>query len=267
MTLEGRRIRLRAVEPQDAEVLYAWENDPAVWAVSGTTEPFSREQIERFIDRQLQGGDLFRTGQLRLMIETRGAEEKASSGASEGACGETDGETDGEAGKETRGEACNGACREVDGEAGREAGREACNGADRETGGEACNGADGEPGERTCEEADGVTCKREAAPCRTIGTVDLFEYDPLHGRAGLGILIYDPRDRRLGYARDAVETLCEYARNRLRMHQLWCCIGEGNTASRMLFRELGFREVGTKRDWLWSPEGYQNEILLQKILD
>ena len=35
MTLEGRRIRLRAVEPQDAEVLYAWENDPAVWAVSG----------------------------------------------------------------------------------------------------------------------------------------------------------------------------------------------------------------------------------------
>lgn len=247
MTLEGRRIRLRAVEPQDAEVLYAWENDPAVWAVSGTTEPFSREQIERFIDRQLQGGDLFRTGQLRLMIETRGAEEKASTGASEGACGETDGEAGGEAGEEPRGEACN--------EADREAGREAC------------NGADGEPGEWTCEEADGETCKRETAPCRTIGTVDLFEYDPLHGRAGLGILIYDPRDRRLGYARDAVETLCEYARNRLRMHQLWCCIGEGNTASRMLFRELGFREVGTKRDWLWSPEGYQNEILLQKILD
>lgn len=243
MTLEGRRIRLRAVEPQDAEVLYAWENDPAVWAVSGTTEPFSREQIERFIDRQLQGGDLFRTGQLRLMIETREAEEKASTGASEGACGETDGEADREA--------CNGAC----GEAG------------EEPRGKACNEADGEPGERTCEEADGVTCKREAAPCRTIGTVDLFEYDPLHGRAGLGILIYDPRDRRLGYARDAVETLCEYARNRLRMHQLWCCIGEGNTASRMLFRELGFREVGTKRDWLWSPEGYQNEILLQKILD
>lgn len=243
MTLEGRRIRLRAVEPQDAEVLYAWENDPAVWAVSGTTEPFSREQIERFIDRQLQGGDLFRTGQLRLMIETRGAEEKASTGASEGACGETDGEADREA--------CNGAC----GEAG------------EEPRGKACNEADEETGERTCEEADGVTCKREAAPCRTIGTVDLFEYDPLHGRAGLGILIYDPRDRRLGYARDAVETLCEYARNRLRMHQLWCCIGEGNTASRMLFRELGFREVGTKRDWLWSPEGYQNEILLQKILD
>lgn len=243
MTLEGRRIRLRAVEPQDAEVLYAWENDPAVWAVSGTTEPFSREQIERFIDRQLQGGDLFRTGQLRLMIETRGADKGACKGADKG----VDKGAGGEAGEEPRGKACN----EADGEAGREA----------------CNGADGEPGERTCEEADGETCEREAAPCRAVGTVDLFEYDPLHGRAGLGILIYDPCDRRLGYARDAVETLCEYARNRLRMHQLWCCVGEANTASRALFRELGFREVGTKRDWLWSPEGYQNEILLQKILD
>lgn len=243
MTLEGRRIRLRAVEPQDAEVLYAWENDPEVWAVSGTTEPFSREQIERFIDRQLQGGDLFRTGQLRLMIETRGADKGACKGADKG----VDKGAGGEAGEEPRGKACN----EADGEAGREA----------------CNGADGEPGERTCEEADGETCERKAAPCRAVGTVDLFEYDPLHGRAGLGILIYDPRDRRLGYARDAVETLCEYARNRLRMHQLWCCVGEANTASRALFRELGFREVGTKRDWLWSPEGYQNEILLQKILD
>lgn len=243
MTLEGRRIRLRAVEPQDAEVLYAWENDPAVWAVSGTTEPFSREQIERFIDRQLQGGDLFRTGQLRLMIETRGADKGACKGADKG----VDKGAGGEAGEEPRGKACN----EADGEAGREA----------------CNGADGEPGERTCEEADGETCERKAAPCRAVGTVDLFEYDPLHGRAGLGILIYDPCDRRLGYARDAVETLCEYARNRLRMHQLWCCVGEANTASRALFRELGFHEVGTKRDWLWSPEGYQNEILLQKILD
>lgn len=219
MRLEGRLIRLRAVEPQDAEVLYAWENDLAVWAVSNSTEPFSREQIERFIERQLQGGDLFRTGQLRLMIETRGAEEEADKGADKG--------TGGVAGKE------------VD------------------------KGANGEAGREIGEGAG----ERETAPCRAVGTVDLFEYDPLHGRAGLGILIYDPHDRRLGYALDAVETLCRYARNHLRMHQLWCCIDEENTASRMLFRQAGFREVGIKQDWIWSPEGYRNEILLQKILD
>ena len=27
MTLTGRLVRLRAVEPADAELLYAWEND------------------------------------------------------------------------------------------------------------------------------------------------------------------------------------------------------------------------------------------------
>ena len=52
MMLSGGAVRLRAVEPEDAELLYEWENDPAVWAVSGTTEPFSREQIQRFIERQ-----------------------------------------------------------------------------------------------------------------------------------------------------------------------------------------------------------------------
>lgn len=175
MTLEGKLIRLRAVEPEDAELIHTWENDPDVWAVSGTTEPFSHEQIRQFVERQLQGGDLFRTGQLRLMIEV-------------------------------------------------------------------------------------------AERSRTIGTLDLFEYDPLHGRAGLGILIYDAEQRGRGYAADAVETLCRYAREGLRMHQLWCCVGADNAASLGLFRKLGFREVGTKRDWLWTPEGYRDEILLQKIL-
>ena len=176
MTLTGRLVRLRTVEPADAELLYAWENDPAVWAVSGTTEPFSREQIERFIERQLEGGDLLRTGQLRLMIEVS---------------------------------------------------------------------------ERS----------------RTIGTLDLFEYDPLHGRAGLGILIYDAEQRGRGYAADAVETLCRYAREGLRMHQLWCNVGADNAASLGLFRKLGSREAGTKRDWLWTPDGYRDEVLFQKLLD
>ena len=183
MTLRGGRIRLRAVEPEDVERIYAWENDPAVWAVSGTTEPFSREQIRRFVERQLEGGDLFRTGQLRLMIETD-------------------------------------------------------------------------------EPREDSTAPQTA---RTVGTVDLYEYDPLHGRAGLGILIYGEENLRRGYARDTIETLCRYAREQLRMHQIWCCVGADNEASLQLFRSLDFAEVGTKRDWLWSPEGYRDELLFQKI--
>lgn len=223
-SLEGSLTRLRAVEPADVELLYTWENDPAVWAVSGTTEPFSREQIERFISRQLEGGDLLRTGQLRLMIEVP---EPA------GAAGTETAETAGTAGTETE---------TVETEA--------------------------EPG--MADEAKAANPNRTArifCTFRTIGTLDLFEYDPLHGRAGLGILIYDRDDRCRGYAADAVERLCRYAREGLRMHQLWCNVGADNEASLGLFRKLGFREVGTKRDWLWTPDGYRDEVLLQKILE
>ena len=219
-SLEGRLTRLRAVEPADAELLYMWENDPAVWAVSGTTEPFSREQIERFISRQLEGGDLLRTGQLRLMIEVPEPAGTAETG---------------KAGAET----------------------EAAETETAETG--------AEPG--MTDEAKAANPNRTARMFRTIGTLDLFEYDPLHGRAGLGILIYDRDDRCRGYAADAVERLCRYARERLRMHQLWCNVGADNTASLGLFRKLGFREVGTKRDWLWTPDGYRDEVMLQKILE
>lgn len=203
MMLSGGAVRLRAVEPEDAELLYEWENDPAVWAVSGTTEPFSREQIQRFIERQASGGDLLRTGQLRLMIEV-----PEPAGAAE---------------------------------------------------------TEAEPG--MTDEAKAANPNRTSRMFRTVGTLDLFEYDPLHGRAGIGILIYDRNDRCRGYAGDAVGTLCRYARERLRMHQLWCSVGADNEASLRLFRGLGFREIGRKRDWLWTPDGYGDEIMLQKILE
>lgn len=218
MMLSGGAVRLRAVEPEDAELLYEWENDPAVWAVSGTTEPFSREQIQRFIERQTSGGDLLRTGQLRLMIEVPEPAGAAETGAAETGVAET------------------GAAE-----------------------------TEAEPG--MTDEAKAANPNRTSRMFRTVGTIDLFEYDVLHGRAGIGILIYDRSDRGRGYAADAVETLCRYARERLRMHQLWCSVGADNEASLRLFRSLGFREIGTRRDWLWTPEGYRDEMMLQKILE
>ena len=29
----------------------------------------------------------------------------------------------------------------------------------------------------------------------------------------------------------------------------------------------GFTEIGVKRDWLWRPNGYHDEVMLQKIFD
>lgn len=63
--LRGRDIRLRALEPDDVEPLYRWENDPTVWGVSGTLTPFSREVLRQFIDQQRL--DIYTTHQLRLV--------------------------------------------------------------------------------------------------------------------------------------------------------------------------------------------------------
>ena len=52
MHIEGRIVRLRAVEPDDVETMYAWENDPRVWRVSGTLAPFSRHMLSRFVEEQ-----------------------------------------------------------------------------------------------------------------------------------------------------------------------------------------------------------------------
>ena len=39
--MENELIRLRALEPDDVQVLYKWENDTEVWKVSNTIVPFS----------------------------------------------------------------------------------------------------------------------------------------------------------------------------------------------------------------------------------
>ena len=58
MTLEGELIRLRGRRTRGCRTDPHVGERPDVWAVSGTTEPFSHEQIRQFVERQLQGGDL-----------------------------------------------------------------------------------------------------------------------------------------------------------------------------------------------------------------
>lgn len=53
--LHGKNIRLRTVERSDIHWLLLWENDPENWLVSGTSESFTKEEIEAFIEEQLKG--------------------------------------------------------------------------------------------------------------------------------------------------------------------------------------------------------------------
>ncbi len=100
---------------------------------------------------------------------------------------------------------------------------------------------------------------------QAIGAVDLFDFDPLNCRAGLGILI-DPASRRAGSAYTALRLMERYARTRLRLHQLYCNVTADNTPSLSLFAKAGYQITGTKKDWIATPSGWADEYTLQLML-
>lgn len=170
--LSNNKITLRALEPDDVDQLYSWENDSAVWKVSNTKTPVSKFILASYI--KTADRDIWESKELRLIIET----------------------TDGKA----------------------------------------------------------------------IGTVELFDFDPYHQRAGLGVMVFSEDDRQKGYASEAIELISDYALNEIGIYQLYANVAESNLASVGLFTKLGFEITGTKKNWIKIPDGWENEYLFQKIL-
>ena len=152
-------VCLRALEPDDIDLLFALENDPDIWGVSDTLAPVSRHALREYLAHA--AADFYAVRQLRLVVTT-----------------------------------------ELNGPA--------------------------------------------------VGVVDLFDFNPLHQRAGVGITLL-AQQRRHGYARQALELLKTHAREVLRLHQLYATVGAGNRRSMRLFRAGGFRRVGIRRAWLRGP--------------
>jgi diamine N-acetyltransferase len=64
-------IKLRKIEPSDLPFLYKWENDASVWADGSNHNPLSQQDLRDYIAATT--GDIYKDGQLRLMIEEDGA--------------------------------------------------------------------------------------------------------------------------------------------------------------------------------------------------
>jgi diamine N-acetyltransferase len=170
--MKYKEIKLRALEPEDLELLYEWENNNDYWVISNTVSPFSKYTLKRYIENSHK--NIYETGQLRLMIE-------------------------------------------------------------------------------------------HISDKQTIGTIDIFDFDSFHKRAGIGILIANKSYRRKGFASMALTCLTDYCFKTLLLHQLYCNILENNCESIDLFRKLGFLEMGKKKDWIRTDEGYLSEIMFQLL--
>lgn len=69
VSLKGKHIYLRALEPEDLEFVHKIENDTSLWHLSDTQTPYSRFLIKQYLENAQQ--DIFEAKQLRLAICSR----------------------------------------------------------------------------------------------------------------------------------------------------------------------------------------------------
>ena len=100
---------------------------------------------------------------------------------------------------------------------------------------------------------------------KAIGLIDIFDFEPNHKRAGIGIIILDTERRNKGIGAESITLLNNYVFDVLGLRQIYANILEENLASMHLFKKLGFVEVGIKKDWVRVKNTFKNEVLLQKI--
>jgi len=65
--LKSSKIKLRAVEPEDLDLMYLIENDTELWPCGNNSVPFSHYALKQYIAESTN--DFFRDRQLRLVIE------------------------------------------------------------------------------------------------------------------------------------------------------------------------------------------------------
>lgn len=65
-------VRLRAIEPEDLDLLYRIENDVRLWNVGATNVPYSRYALHDYVANS--SGDIYTDRQVRLMIENTDGE-------------------------------------------------------------------------------------------------------------------------------------------------------------------------------------------------
>ncbi len=169
--LRGSKVHLRTIEPADADLLLAWENDPSNWKVSNTLVPFSKELIKQYVNT---AQDIYSVKQIRFII-----------------------------------------CKNDD---------------DQE-----------------------------------VGAVDLFDFDPKHQRAGIGILIHSDSQNN-GYAHEALSLIENYALQQVGIRNLYCNILEDNPKSIALFEKSKFIKIGHKSNWFNDKGAWLDELMYQKEL-
>ncbi len=72
VTLQGKHIYLRALEPEDLDFIHGIENDESIWELSNTQTPYSKFLIKQYLEHSHK--DIYEVKQLRLVISNKNDE-------------------------------------------------------------------------------------------------------------------------------------------------------------------------------------------------
>ena len=97
-----------------------------------------------------------------------------------------------------------------------------------------------------------------------VGIIDLFNFEPFHNRAEVGIVIAEEH-RRKGIGQLALDLLISHCFDYLGIHQLYASIDVTNEASRRLFHQCGFEECGYMKDWMRTGKTYRDVVMVQRL--
>lgn len=98
-----------------------------------------------------------------------------------------------------------------------------------------------------------------------VGCMDVFDYDLVNSRAGVGIFI-DSKWRNKGIAFKAIEQLKFKASSEFFLNQLYATVYSSNKNSLKLFKSSGFVINGTKKQWVRRQEQFEDVHFLQCFL-
>lgn len=102
------------------------------------------------------------------------------------------------------------------------------------------------------------------APSQAVGLVDLTNYSPINARAEVGITLLK-KYRGQGYGHKALQSIEQFAKQRLRIHTLYSYVSPNNTASYQLFEKSGYKLIAKLPDWCYKGGKYEETALFLKI--
>jgi diamine N-acetyltransferase len=97
-----------------------------------------------------------------------------------------------------------------------------------------------------------------------IGTVDLYEFDPMNLRAGVGILL-DENYRQKGYGSQVLDLIKDYTFKFLFLKQLYAYVPKKNLVSQKLFTRCGYVQTGILQEWVKAQDSFEDVFFMQLI--